>query len=70
MPTHFTHKNHYINVRVIPDSYGGGLFMPLVDVGPEGGTNRVNLGTSQAFAEKKDAEECGFELARSWIDKK
>ena len=70
MPTHFTHKNHYLHVRVVQDSSAGGLFVPLVGVGPESGNPQVNLGTSRAFADEKAAEECGFELAREWIDKK
>ena len=56
MPTHFTHKNHYIHVSVIPDSRDSELFVPLVDVGPEGGNHQVNLGTSRTFTDKKDAE--------------
>ena len=69
MPALFTHKNQYIHVRVMQDSYGRGLFRPLVDVGPKGGNHQMNLGTSRVFADKKDAEECGFELGREWIDK-
>ena len=69
MPAHFAHKSYYINVNLFLDTFRSDLFTPTVDVG-EGGKLVVNLGTSQAFADEKDAEACGFELGREWIDKK
>ena len=71
MPTRFTHKNYYIDVHIIRRaSSDRELFRPKVDVGPEGGKHLVKIGTSQAFADEKDAEACGFELGREWIDRK
>jgi hypothetical protein len=68
MPANFTHKNHYIDVHIIRDLYNGELFMPVVDVRPQGGHNLIKISTRQVFADKKDAEACGFELGRDWID--
>ena len=68
MLTHFTHKNHSIDVQIIRDSYNGELFTPVVDVRPRIGHILIKIGTSQVFADGKDAEACGFELGRDWID--
>ena len=71
MPTRFTHKNYYIDVHIIRRaSSDSELFEPKVDVGPEGGQDVVNIGTSQVFADEKAAEACGIELGREWIDSK
>ena len=67
MPTHFNHKTYYIDVNLFRDPFRSDLFMPTVG---EGGKLKVNIGTSQAFAHEKDAEACGFELGREWIDRK
>ena len=70
MPTRFTHKNYYIDVHIIRRaSSESELFNPKVDVGPEGGNHVVNIETSQAFENDKDAQACGFELGKEWIDK-
>ena len=70
MPTHFTHKNYYIDVRIIRrDSSDSKYFKPKVEIGPEGGNHAVSIATSQAFADEKTAEACGFDLGREWIDR-
>ena len=69
MPAHFTHKTYRIDVNLSRDPLYGNLFTPTVSVGPEGGRPVVNIGTSKGFSDEKDAEACGFELARRWIDK-
>ena len=70
MLAHFTHKNYYIDVHITRDSYvyASELFRPTVKVCPEDGKDIVNIGTSLVFADEKDAEACGFELGRNWID--
>jgi len=68
MLTHFIHRNHYIDVHIIRDSYNGELFTPVVDVHPEGGHILIKIATRQVFADEKDAEACGFESGRNWID--
>ena len=71
MPTHFTHKHCYIAVRIIRRDSSSDIkyFKPKVEVGSESGNLLVNIATSQAFADEKTAEACGFDLGREWIDR-
>ncbi|MGZ8444567.1 MAG: hypothetical protein ACXW6J_08675 [Candidatus Binatia bacterium] len=69
MPSRFIHKNHYIDVHIIrQNSYDRVLYVPTVDVGPEGGIHEAYIGTSEEFADEKAAETRAFELAREWIE--
>jgi hypothetical protein len=63
------HKNHYISVHTTPDTFDKTLFVPKVDISSNDGRSILKITTIQAFADESDAEVCGFEMGKKWIDK-
>jgi hypothetical protein len=63
------HKNHYISVHTTPDTFDSKLFVPKVDINSKDGRSIMKITANQAFAAESDAEVCGFEMGKDWIDK-
>jgi hypothetical protein len=62
------HKNYYISVHTTPDTLDKTLFVSKVDIHSKDGRSILKITTNQAFADESDAEVCGFEMGKNWID--
>ena len=64
----FKYGNYRISVSA-KDTFGSTRLTPTVDISPPHGTPVLYLGTSQVFATESEAESCGVEMGKEWIDK-
>jgi hypothetical protein len=62
------HKDYRISVRAIPNALDSTQFVPSVDISLNDGKRILGMVTTQAFAAQSDAERCGFEMGKNWID--
>ena len=63
------HKNYYISVHTTPDTFDETLFVPKVDISSKDGRSIMKIAPNQAFTDESDAEVCGFQIGKNWIDK-
>jgi hypothetical protein len=63
------HKNYCISVHTISDPFDETLFVSEVDIGSKDGKSIIKITANQSFAAESDAEVCGLEMGRNWIDK-
>jgi hypothetical protein len=63
------HKNYCISVHTISDPFDETLFVSEVDIGSKDGKSIIKITANQSFAAESDAEVCGLEMGRDWIDK-
>jgi hypothetical protein len=70
MNTSHVHKNYRISVHAIPDAVDSTLFVPRVDISLKDGKPILAMMSTQPFAAKPDAEKCGFEMGKNWIDER
>jgi hypothetical protein len=69
MITSLLHKNCCISVQTISDPFDETLFVSEVDIGSKDGKSIIKITANQSFAAESDAEVCGLEMGRNWIDK-
>jgi len=70
MITSHVHKNYCISVQAIPNAIDRTLFVPTVDISLKDGKPILGMVSTEAFATQSDAEKCGFEIGKNWIDKR
>jgi hypothetical protein len=70
MITSHVHKNYCISVQAIPDEVDSTLFVPTVDISLKDGKPILGTLSTEGFATQSDAEKCGFEMGKNWIDKR
>ena len=70
MITNLLHKDYCISVQAIPNAIDRTLFVPTVEISAEDGKPILEMMTTQSFADRSDAERCGFEMGKDWIDKR
>ena len=66
MITGLIHRNYYISVSTNNESRE---LMPKVNISSQDGKPMAFLGTSRAFATEAEAELCGVEMGKEWIDR-
>lgn len=64
MITNLLHKDYCISVQAIPNAIDRTLFVPTVEISAEDGKPILEMMTTQSFADRSDAERCGFEMGR------